>query len=65
MQGFAHEGFKTKMDDLKDRKTKLEVTLKEKENRSQAPKITEELVKNLFSMFRGFVTERNMPEYKK
>ncbi|MBZ9685209.1 hypothetical protein G9F72_002430 [Clostridium estertheticum] len=53
------------MDDLKDRKTKLEVTLKEKENRSQAPKITEELVKNLFSMFRGFVTERNMPEYKK
>lgn len=27
--------------------------------------ITEEQVKNLFSMFRGFVKERNMPECKK
>ena len=64
-QGFGYDEFKTKMEDLKDRKTKLEVTLIEIENRNQAPKITEELVKNLFSMFRGFVTERNIPECKK
>ncbi|MCB2354716.1 recombinase family protein [Clostridium estertheticum] len=64
-QGFAYEEFKTKMVDLKERKTKLEVTLIEQEHRSQAPKITEEQVKNLFLMFRGFVKERNMPECKK
>ncbi|MGV8980546.1 recombinase family protein [Clostridium sp.] len=65
MQGFAQEEFKIKMDGLKDRKIKLEVILKEQESRSLAPKITEEQVKNLFSMFRDFVTERNMPECKK
>ncbi len=65
MQGFVHEEFKTKMDTLKDRKTKLEVTLKEQENRSQASKVTEEQVKQLFSMFKGFVSERNIPECKK
>jgi site-specific DNA recombinase len=66
-QGFAYDEFKVKMGELKERKTKLEVTLIEQENRSKAPTpmITEEQVKNLFSMFRGFVTERNMPECKK
>lgn len=38
MQGFAHEEFKTKMDDLKDKKAKLEVAIKEQESRSQALK---------------------------
>ncbi|WP_259472735.1 hypothetical protein [Clostridium estertheticum] len=42
---------------LKERKIKLEVTLKEQESRSRAPKITEEQVKGLFLMFRGFVKE--------
>lgn len=65
MQGFAHEEFKTKMDDLKDKKVKLEVAIKEQESRSQAPKIAEEQVKQLFSMFREFVTQRNIPECKK
>ncbi|MCM0648434.1 recombinase family protein [Clostridium swellfunianum] len=65
MQGFAHEEFKAKMDELKERKTKLEVSVKEQESRSQAPKIMEEQVKQLFSMFRGFVMERNIPECKK
>lgn len=64
-QGFAYDEFKTKMEELKGRKTKLEVTLREQENKSQATQITEEQVKNLFSMFRGFVKERNIPECKK
>lgn len=33
--------------------------------RSQALRITEEQVKQLFSMFRDFVTQRNIPECKK
>jgi len=53
------------MDDLKDRKTKLEITIKQQENRSNVPKIKEEHVKDLFLMFRGFVKERNMLECKK
>ncbi|MPM73915.1 hypothetical protein SDC9_120900 [bioreactor metagenome] len=65
MQGFVHEELKTKMNTLKDRKAKLEVTLKEQETRSQAPKVTEEQVKQLFSMFKEFVSERNIPECKK
>lgn len=65
MQGFAQEEFKTKMDDLKDKKAKLEVAIKEQESRSQAPKITEEQVKQLFYLFREFVTQRNIPECKK
>lgn len=43
----------------------MEVTLREQENKSQGPQITEEQVKNLFSMFRSFVKERNIPECKK
>ena len=64
-QGFAYDEFKTKMEALKDRKTKLESTLMEQEIKRQAPQITEEQVKNLFSIFRGFVRERNIPECKK
>lgn len=62
---FAHEEFKTKMNDLKNKKVKLEVAIKEQESRSQAPKIAEEQVKQLFSMFREVVTQRNIPECKK
>lgn len=51
-QGFVQEEFKAKMEDLKYRKTKLEVILKEQ-------------VKNLFLMFRSFVIERDIQECKK
>jgi site-specific DNA recombinase len=64
-QGFASEDLKVKMEELSDRKTSLELKLKEQEIRSQATCITEEQVRNLFSMFRGFVKERNIPECKK
>lgn len=53
------------MNELKDKKVKLEVAIKEQERRSQAPKIAEEQVKQLFSMFREFVTQPNIPECKK
>jgi site-specific DNA recombinase len=44
------------MNQLKDRKAKLEVNLKKQQEKEQAAKITEEQVKHLFSMFRDFVT---------
>jgi len=44
MKGFAHEEFKTKMDELKNKKTKIEISIKQQESKSQAPKITEEQV---------------------
>lgn len=65
MQGFNHEEFKEKMDNLKDKKTKLEVLLMSQEARSQDTKVSEEQVRTLFAMFREFVKERNIPECKK
>lgn len=64
-QGFAHNEFKVKMDDLKDRKTKLETTLKEQGIIGETPTISEEQVRNLFSTFKVFVMEGNLPECKK
>jgi site-specific DNA recombinase len=64
-QGFASEELKVKMEELSDRKASLETKLKENEVRSHGLQVTEEQVRNLFSMFRGFVKERNIPECKK
>lgn len=64
-QGFVQEEFKERMESLKERKTKLEINLKEQQCKNQVPKVTEEQVKKLFSMFRDFVKERNIPECKK
>ncbi|SET51690.1 site-specific DNA recombinase [Natronincola peptidivorans] len=64
-QGFYQEEFKGRMDELQGRKLKLEQNILEMENKSNASTIKEEQVKKLFSMFRDFVKERNLPECKK
>lgn len=63
--GFFQNEFKSKMEQLQDRKNKLEVQIIELERKSQGACITEDQVKKLFSMFREFVMERNIPECKK
>lgn len=64
-QGFASEELKLKMEELRDRKASLETKLKENEVRSHGLQVTEDQIRKLFSMFRGFVKERNIPECKK
>lgn len=63
--GFYQDEFKAKMEDLKNKKLRLETNLKEYEVKGGMNAITEEQVKQLFSMFKGFVMERNLPECKK
>jgi len=53
------------MDELVDRKTSLEAQINEQEARRKVTRISEEQVRKLFSMFRSFVEERNIPECKK
>lgn len=65
IEEFAKEELKIRMNELTDKKSKLEAKLKEQESKSKVPKITVEQVKNLFSMFREFVKKRNIPECKK
>lgn len=64
-QGFASEELKVKMEELSDRKASLESKLKEKEVRSHGFQVTVDQIRKLFSMFRGFVKDRNIPECKK
>lgn len=64
-KGLFHEEFKVKMDELHNKKNKLELNIRELESKSHAPTISEEQIRNLFSMFRSFVMERNLPECKK
>jgi len=63
--GFGQDEFKVKMEELEGRKVQLESKLREHECKNQAASITEEQVKQLFSMFKEFVTTRNLPECKK
>lgn len=63
--GFFQQSFKDKMTELEEKKTKLEIQIKEIEVKSIDSQINEEQVRNLFSMFRKFVIERNLPECKK
>lgn len=63
--GFIQDEFRAKMEELKLQKEELEqerLVLDESENK---PKITETELKKLFSVFKKFVAERNMPEFKK
>lgn len=63
--GFIQDGFKAKMEELKMQKEELEqqkLVIDESENK---PKITEVELKKLFSVFKKFVAQRNIPECKK
>ena len=64
-QGFVQEEFKSKMEDLKKRKTEFEFKLSEIESREVSKVITEADVRTLLSDFSGYVMSINIPECKK
>ena len=64
-QGFVQEEFKSKMEELKRRKTEIEFKLSEIESREVSKVITEADVRTLLSDFSGYVISRNIPECKK
>ena len=63
--GFFQEEFKSKMDELKNRKIELEVKLSEIESKDINQIVTEADVRSLLSNFSGYVISRNVPECKK
>lgn len=64
-QGFVQEEFKKKLDELKKRKSDIEIKLSEIESREVNKVITEADVRVLLSDFSGYVISRNIPECKK
>lgn len=64
-QGFVQEEFKEKLDELKKRKSDIEIKLSEIESREVNKVITEADVRVLLSDFSGYVISRNIPECKK
>lgn len=54
-----------KLSELEEEKTKVETAMLKIKSRHSRTLITEEGLKGLFSMFREFVAERNIPEIKK
>ncbi|MCT4508473.1 MAG: recombinase family protein [Tepidibacter sp.] len=63
--GFFQESFKIKMDDLEVEKANLEMRIKDIELESNDMKVDEAKVKELFTMFKTFIMEKNLPECKK
>ncbi|POO87552.1 hypothetical protein C1H59_05265 [Clostridium sp. 3-3] len=64
-QGFVQEEFKEKLDELKKRKSDIEIKLSEIESREVNKVITEADVRTLLSDFSGYVISRNIQECKK
>ena len=64
-QGFIQATFKEKMSELEEQKLRLEVRIQEIRMKSKCKILTEEAIKNLFSVFKNFVAEKNIPECKK
>lgn len=63
-QGFVQEEFKEKLEELKKRKSDIEIKLSEIESREVNKVITEADVRILLSDFSGYVISRNIPECK-
>lgn len=63
--GFMQEEFKTKIDELKQRKSELEFKQTQMNINKIEERITEEDVRNLLNNFSGYVITRNIPECKK
>lgn len=64
-QGFVQEEFQIKMENLKKRKSEIELKLSEIESREVSIVITEADVRDLLSVFSGYVISRNIPECKR
>ena len=63
--GFFQESFKTRMTDLEKEKQSLEISIQQLSIKNTAVEITEDNLRNMFKMFKQFVTEKNIPECKK
>ena len=63
--GFFHETFKTRMSELEEEQLSLETSIQSLKAKNNTIQITENDLRQLFSMFRQFVTEKNIPECKK
>lgn len=64
-QGFTQSTFLEKMTGLEEQKSKLEFSIKELEMNNKKTVITEEILQQLFGMFKSYVAEKNIPEIKK
>ncbi|TGE33869.1 hypothetical protein [Desulfosporosinus sp. Sb-LF] len=56
--GLYHEFFKTRMTDLEQEKQSLEISIQQLSIRNTAVEVTEEKLRNMFKMFKQFVTEK-------
>ena len=63
--GFFQESFKTRMTDLEKDKQSLEIFIQQLSIKNTAVVITKDSLRKMFSMFKKFVTEKNIPECKK
>lgn len=65
-QGFVQDSFRDRLTGLENEKTKLEVRIKELCLQvSATSQLTTDQIRKLFSMFKHFVMEKNLPECKK
>lgn len=64
-QGFTQDSFKEKITELEEEKAHLEVKLHELQMKSKSKILTEEEIRRLFSVFKKFVAEKNIPECKR
>lgn len=63
--GFVQEAFKEKMEDLEAQKAAIETNITELTLSKKPDCISEDQMRQMFSMFRHFVKEKNIPECKK
>lgn len=64
-QGFVQNSFKDKMTELEEDKLRLEVRIQELRMKSTVKVLAEDEIRRLFSVFKNFVAEKNIPECKK
>lgn len=63
--GFFQESFKSRMSELEDEKHSLEIAIQQMSVKNTTVMITEDHLRQTISMFKQFVTEKNIPECKK
>lgn len=64
-QGFVQDSFRDKMTELEEEKIQLQVKIQGLQMKSKGKVLTEDEIRKLFSLFRTFVAEKNIPECKK
>lgn len=64
-QGFANPSFLNKMTELEEEKARLEVRIAERTTDESGSVITEDVLRQLFAEFKGYVAAHNIPEIKK